>query len=210
MLRSQRTSFSQICWGKGPFLQKVCFCLNKSEGLKYPPEVRVRHKTCSTICLTPVQAISAQNNLARLAGGRSKYGPEWALLINPMRNFWPRSPLEAPKWVNNPGNGLKSIRGSWGDHQELTSTALECPSIIKDHPVLPCSDPVSFIRLLPTVSHGSQDHFVKTLPVQTFCCLPHQSIGSFLIFLKCCSVLWSDPRDPSASGARNRAQIFPT
>ena len=31
-------------------------------------------------------------------------------------NFWPRSLLEAPKWVKDPGNGLKSIRGSWRDH----------------------------------------------------------------------------------------------
>ena len=30
--------------------------------------------------------------------------------------FWLLSPLEAPKWVQNLGNGLKSIRGSWGDH----------------------------------------------------------------------------------------------
>ena len=30
--------------------------------------------------------------------------------------FWPRSLLEAPKWVKDPGNGLKSIRGSWGDY----------------------------------------------------------------------------------------------
>ena len=29
--------------------------------------------------------------------------------------FWPRSLLEAPKWVKDPGNGLKSIRGSWRD-----------------------------------------------------------------------------------------------
>ena len=28
--------------------------------------------------------------------------------------FWPRSLLEAPKWVKDPGNGLKSTRGSWG------------------------------------------------------------------------------------------------
>ena len=26
-------------------------------GLKYPPEMRVKHKTCSTICETPVPAI---------------------------------------------------------------------------------------------------------------------------------------------------------
>ena len=30
--------------------------------------------------------------------------------------LWPRSLLEAPKWVKDPGNGLKSIRGSWRDH----------------------------------------------------------------------------------------------
>ena len=40
-----------------------------SEGLKYPPEVRVRHETCSTICGTPVQAILDQKNLTGLAGG---------------------------------------------------------------------------------------------------------------------------------------------
>ena len=40
-----------------------------SEGLKYPPEVRVEHKTCSTICRTPVQAILDENFLTRLAGG---------------------------------------------------------------------------------------------------------------------------------------------
>ena len=28
--------------------------------------------------------------------------------------FWLWSPLEAPKWVKGPGNGLKSTRGSWG------------------------------------------------------------------------------------------------
>ena len=30
--------------------------------------------------------------------------------------LWPRSLLEAPKWVKDPGNGLKSIRGSCRDH----------------------------------------------------------------------------------------------
>ena len=36
----------------------------------------------------------------------AKYGP----------HFWLLSPLEAPKWVRDPGDGLKSIRESWGDH----------------------------------------------------------------------------------------------
>ena len=27
--------------------------------------------------------------------------------------FWPRSLLEAPKWVKDPGNGLKSIGGTF-------------------------------------------------------------------------------------------------
>ena len=40
-----------------------------SEGLKYPPEVRVRHETCSTICGTHVQAILDQKKLTRSAGG---------------------------------------------------------------------------------------------------------------------------------------------
>ena len=39
-----------------------------SEGLKYPPEVRVEHKTCSTICGTPVQAISDHKDLTELTG----------------------------------------------------------------------------------------------------------------------------------------------
>ena len=43
-----------------------------SEGLKYPPEVRVRHETCSTICGTHVQAILDQKNLTGLAGGSGK------------------------------------------------------------------------------------------------------------------------------------------
>ena len=33
-----------------------------SEGLKYPPEVRVEHKTCSSICGTPVQAIMDESS----------------------------------------------------------------------------------------------------------------------------------------------------
>ena len=40
-----------------------------SEGQKYPPEVRVPHETCSTICGTPVQAILDQKNLTGSAGG---------------------------------------------------------------------------------------------------------------------------------------------
>ena len=43
-----------------------------SEGLKYPPEVRVEHKTCSTICETPVQAILDEIFLTRLGGGSRK------------------------------------------------------------------------------------------------------------------------------------------
>jgi hypothetical protein len=40
-----------------------------SEGQNFPLEVRVEHKTCSTICGTPVQAILDENFLTRLAGG---------------------------------------------------------------------------------------------------------------------------------------------
>ena len=83
--------------------------------------MRVQHETCSTICGTPVQAILDQKNLTGLAGGVregpniAKYGPR----------FWLLSPLEAPKWVQDPGNGLKSIRGSWGDHLGSISGVLD-------------------------------------------------------------------------------------
>ena len=30
--------------------------------------------------------------------------------------LWLWCPLETPKWVKDLGNGLKSIRGSWGNH----------------------------------------------------------------------------------------------
>ena len=40
-----------------------------SEGQKYPPEVRVQHETCSTVCGTHVKAILDQKNLTGLAGG---------------------------------------------------------------------------------------------------------------------------------------------
>ena len=53
---------------KSPEMAKITLNLT-SEGLKYPPEVRVEHKTCSTICGTPVQAILDKKILTRLAGG---------------------------------------------------------------------------------------------------------------------------------------------
>ena len=37
--------------------------------LKCPPEFRVEHKTCSTICRTPASAILNRKNLIRSAGG---------------------------------------------------------------------------------------------------------------------------------------------
>ena len=55
----------------GVFWHKIPLNLT-SEGLKYPPEVRDQHDTCSTICGTPVQAILDQQNLTRLAGGVKK------------------------------------------------------------------------------------------------------------------------------------------
>ena len=74
-------------------------------GPKIPPEVRVQHETCSTTCETPVQAILDQKKLTGLAGGVregpniAKYGPR----------FWLLSPLEAPKWVQDPENGPQMI-----------------------------------------------------------------------------------------------------
>ena len=54
--------------GIGVFWPKIPLNLT-SEGLKYPPEVRVQHETCSTICGTPVQAILDPKNFTGLAGG---------------------------------------------------------------------------------------------------------------------------------------------
>ena len=36
--------------------------------------------------------------------------------IKKMAQIWLWSPLETPKWVRDPENGLKPIRGSWGDN----------------------------------------------------------------------------------------------
>ena len=50
----------------------------------------------------------------------SKYGLEWASLINPMQNFWLQSPLDVPKGVMDPENELKAIRAGgtiWGPFQ---------------------------------------------------------------------------------------------
>ena len=48
--------------------------------------------------------------------GGSKKVKIWPRMGLAFIYFWPRSLLEAPKWVKDPGNGLKSIRGSWRDH----------------------------------------------------------------------------------------------
>ena len=62
--------FSDPMYRGPPWLERGILALNlTSEGLKYPPEVRVRHETCSTICGTHVQAILDQKNLTGLAGG---------------------------------------------------------------------------------------------------------------------------------------------
>ena len=60
-----------------------------SEGLRLPPEVRVEHKTCSTICGTPFQVILNQNNLTGLAGGvreGQNMAQNAARALNPMQN----------------------------------------------------------------------------------------------------------------------------
>ena len=72
------------------------------------------------MCGTPVPAILDQNKLTGLAGGVgegqniAEKGPHFRL--------W--SPPEAPKWVKDLGYGLKSIRGSWGDHLGYISGVL--------------------------------------------------------------------------------------
>ena len=86
--------------GIGVFWPKIPLNLT-SEGLKYPQEVRVQLETCSTINGTPVQAILDQKRLTGLAGGVK----EGQYIIY----FWPRSLLEAPKWVKDSGNGPQMI-----------------------------------------------------------------------------------------------------
>ena len=39
--------------------------------------------------------------------------------------FWLWSPLEAPKWVEDPWKGFKSTRGSWGYHLGSVSGVLD-------------------------------------------------------------------------------------
>ena len=41
---------------------------------------------------------------------------EFALQYRKWYSCNPIALLKAPKWVKDPGNGLKSIRGSWRDH----------------------------------------------------------------------------------------------
>ena len=70
--------------------------------------MRVEHKTCSTICETPFQVILNQNNLTGLAGGvreGQNMAQNAADAVNPMQNCWLRSPVEAPKWVEDTRNG---------------------------------------------------------------------------------------------------------
>ena len=85
---------------KGVFWPKIPLNLT-SEGLKYPPEVRVQHETCSTICGTHVQAILDQKNLTRLVGGvregqnMAQNGPRLYIFLA----------SEPTKWVKDSGYG---------------------------------------------------------------------------------------------------------
>ena len=49
-------------------------------GLKDPPEVRVHHETCSTICGTPFPAIWNQKKSTGLAGG-AKNSQNWPIFV---------------------------------------------------------------------------------------------------------------------------------
>ena len=110
--------------GIGVFWPKIPLNLT-SEGLKYPQEVRVQHETCSTICGTPVQAILDQKKFDQVGRGGPKKVKIWPRMGLAFIYFWPRSLLEAPKWVKDHGNGLKSIRGNWGDHLGSISGVLD-------------------------------------------------------------------------------------
>ena len=70
--------------------------------------MRVEHKKYCTICGTPVQVILNQNDLTGLAGGVKEgknIAKNAARAVNPMQNCWLRSPVEAPKWVEDTRNG---------------------------------------------------------------------------------------------------------
>ena len=88
--------------------------------------MRVQYETCSTICGTPVQAILDQKNLTGLAGGVR----EGQNIAPNGPRFWLLGPLETPKWGQDPGNGLKSIRGSWGD-QIKRAHVLFCHCVVQ-------------------------------------------------------------------------------
>ena len=74
--------------------------------LKYPPEVQVKHKTCSTICRTPVPAILNNKNSTRSAGG-AKNSQNWPIFVpSKIPNFgcfWPLLPTRSiffgSKWL---------------------------------------------------------------------------------------------------------------
>ena len=93
--------------------ERVKIALNLTlEGLRYPQEVRVEHKTCSTICGTPFQVILNQNILTGLAGGVKEgqnIAKNAAGAVNPMQNCWLRSPVEPPKWPKDTRNGPQTI-----------------------------------------------------------------------------------------------------
>ena len=69
--------------------------------------MRVEHKACIIICGTIVQAILDQKNLIGLAGGvregqnRSKYCPEWALLLAEEPSRGPLMGQGPLKWTQN-------------------------------------------------------------------------------------------------------------
>ena len=92
-----------------------------SEGLKCPPEVRIQPETCSTTCGTHFGPKKIDWDWQG-GSGKVKIGQNIAQ-NGPC--FWLWSPLEAPKWVKDPGNGLKSTRGSWGDHLGSISRVLD-------------------------------------------------------------------------------------
>ena len=91
--------------GKQPWKSHTC---TWSETKKMPPDVQVEHKTWSTICERPVKAFMDQK-MTGLAGGGSgkvKILP-WMGLASIY--FWPRSPLEGPKWIKDPWNAPQMV-----------------------------------------------------------------------------------------------------
>ena len=118
--------------------------------------------------------------------GGSKKVKIWPRMGLAFIYFWPWSLLEAPKWVKDPGNGLKSIRGSWGDRSGSISRVLDPfrasrgPRSQKRGPfwaifwpsLTPPANPVNFFSPKWLVQKNYHRQFFLLMPVLVPCDAP--------------------------------------